>query len=144
MKEKDKEPIDNGMFESLLVLQGTCTFHFDYCELTVHCTCENNLTYMWQSLVETEGYSVMYFDRIVVFEEPYHCTSVTGGAHTHCLHSLDIHIYIYEACMSPAFNGSSTIRRFKHSDAIKIRDLRFLHGTATHVLLDIAITPVLE
>ena len=27
---------------------------------------------------------------------------------------------IYEARMSPALNGSSAIRRFKHSDAIKI------------------------
>ena len=29
---------------------------------------------------------------------------------------------IYEARMSPALNGSSAIRRFKHSDTIEIRD----------------------
>ena len=29
---------------------------------------------------------------------------------------------IYEAHMSPAFNGSSAIRHFKHSNAIKIRN----------------------
>ena len=28
-------------------------------------------TYMWQSHVEIEGYSVAYFDRIVAFEAPY-------------------------------------------------------------------------
>ena len=28
--------------------------------------------YMWQSHVEIEGYSDMYFDRIAVFEVPYH------------------------------------------------------------------------
>ena len=27
---------------------------------------------MWQSRVETEGYSVAYFDRIAAFEAPYH------------------------------------------------------------------------
>ena len=27
--------------------------------------------YMWQSRAEIEGYSVAYFDRIAVFEEPY-------------------------------------------------------------------------
>ena len=38
--------------------------------------------YMWQSHVEIEGYSVAYFDRIVVFEAPYRWTSAKGGAHT--------------------------------------------------------------
>ena len=28
--------------------------------------------YMWQSHVEIEGYSDVYFDRIAVFEVPYH------------------------------------------------------------------------
>ena len=36
--------------------------------------------------------------------------------------SLDIHASIYEARMSPALNGSSAIRCFKHSNVIKIRD----------------------
>ena len=29
------------------------------------------IVYMWQSRVEIEGYSVMYFDRIAAFEVPY-------------------------------------------------------------------------
>ena len=38
---------------------------------------------MWQSHVEIEGYSVVYFNDIAVFEVPYHWTSVKGGgAHT--------------------------------------------------------------
>ena len=37
---------------------------------------------MWQSRVEIKGYSVVYFDRIAVFEAPYRWTSVNGGAHT--------------------------------------------------------------
>ena len=28
--------------------------------------------YMWQSRVEIEGYSVVYFNRIAAFEVPYH------------------------------------------------------------------------
>ena len=39
-------------------------------------------TYMWQSRVEFEGYSVAYFDCIVAFEAPYRWTSAKGGAHT--------------------------------------------------------------
>ena len=39
------------------------------------------VTYMWQSRVEIEGYSVAYFDRIVAFEAPYRSTFVKGGAH---------------------------------------------------------------
>ena len=37
---------------------------------------------MWQSRVEIEDYSVVYFNRIVAFEVPYRWTSVKGGAHT--------------------------------------------------------------
>ena len=42
---------------------------------------------------------------------------------------------IYEAHVSTALNGSSAIRRFKHSDAIEIRDgitFDFYTGAATH------------
>ena len=35
---------------------------------------------MWQSRVEIEDYSVVYFDHITVFEVPYR---IKGGAHTH-------------------------------------------------------------
>ena len=37
---------------------------------------------MWQSHVEIEGYSDVYFNRIAVFEAPYRWTAVKGGAHT--------------------------------------------------------------
>ena len=30
-----------------------------------------NSIHVWQSCVEIDGYSVMYFDRIAVFEVPY-------------------------------------------------------------------------
>ena len=36
---------------------------------------------MWQSHVEIEGYSVVYFNRIAMFEALYHWTSIKGGAH---------------------------------------------------------------
>ena len=39
-------------------------------------------TYMWQSRVEIDDYSVAYFDHIAVFEAPYRWTSVKGEAHT--------------------------------------------------------------
>ena len=42
---------------------------------------EQDPHYMWQSRVEVEGYSVVYFDRIAVFEEAYCCTSIKGRAH---------------------------------------------------------------
>ena len=38
--------------------------------------------HMWQSRVEIKGYSVVYFDQIAGFEEPYQWTFVKGGAHT--------------------------------------------------------------
>ena len=49
---------------------------------------------MWQSCVEIEGYSVAYFD----------------------------HFTAFEAHMISALNGSSAIRRFKHSNAIEIHN----------------------
>ena len=51
-------------------------------------------------------YSVAYFDRIAVFEAPYHWTSVKGGAHTCFVDAWRI----YKVPLSPAFNGSSAIR----------------------------------
>ena len=47
--------------------------------------------------------------------------------------------YIYEARMSPALNGNSAIWRFKHSNAIKIRDgitFDFYTGLP-HILLSV-------
>ena len=46
---------------------------------------------MWQSCVEIEGYSVMYFDRIAAFEAPYRRTSARGVAHMRFVDSSDIH-----------------------------------------------------
>ena len=46
---------------------------------------------MWQSHVEIEGYSVVYFDYIAAFEVPYRWTSIKGGAHMRFVDSLDIH-----------------------------------------------------
>ena len=77
-------------------------------------------TYMWQSRVEIEGYSVAYFDHIAVFEAMYRWTPVKGGAHT-CF----VDAWISNESMkhtSPALNRSSVIWRFEGSDAIKICD----------------------
>ena len=41
---------------------------------------------------------------------------------SYALRRLIRYSYIYEARMSPALNGNSAIRHFKHSDAIEIRD----------------------
>ena len=83
---------------------------------------------MWQSHVDIEGYSIMYFDRIAAFETAYRWTSIMGGAHIDFIDSLDTHAStkhiwappLMEAHMSSALNGSSAIRRFKHSNTIKI------------------------
>ena len=46
---------------------------------------------MWQSCVEIEGYSVVYFNCIAAFKAPYCWTSVKGGAYMCFVDSLDIH-----------------------------------------------------
>ena len=45
----------------------------------------------WQSCVEIESYSVVYFHCIAAFEALYHWTPIKGGAHVHFVDSLDIH-----------------------------------------------------
>ena len=50
---------------------------------------------------------------VEITELPY----AKGGAHAHTLRRC---IYIYEAHMSPALNGSSAIRRFKGSNVIEM------------------------
>ena len=72
---------------------------------------------MWQSCVEIEGYFVMYFDRIAVFEAPYCWTSVKGEAHMCFVDSLDIHASTKHIWALPR---SSAIQHFKHSNVIKI------------------------
>ena len=44
------------------------------------------------------------------------------GRRSYALRKLIRYSCIYEACMSPALNGSSAIRRFERSVAIEIRD----------------------
>ena len=76
---------------------------------------------VWESCVEIEYYSVVYFDRITTFKAPYLRTSVKGrgsNARHNCVDSCRIHT----ARLSPALNGSSEIRRFERSDAIEIRN----------------------
>ena len=69
---------------------------------------------MWQSHVEIEGYSVVYFDCIAELWK------VKGEAHV--LRRFIRYSRICEARMSPALNGSSVIRRFKHSNTVEICD----------------------
>ena len=40
------------------------------------------ITHMWQSRVEIEHCSIVYFDHITAFEVLKHSTSIMGGAHT--------------------------------------------------------------
>ena len=63
-------------------------------------------------------YSVAYFNRITAFKAPYLRTSIRGGAQTRRVDSCRI----YTACLKPALNGRSEIRRFERSDAIAIRN----------------------
>ena len=46
---------------------------------------------VWQSRVEIEDYSIVYFDCVAAFKVPYHRTSVEGEAHMRFIGSLDIH-----------------------------------------------------
>ena len=66
----------------------------------VAATCSSNV-YMWQSHVEIEGYSVMYFDHIATFKVLYRWTSVKGGAHTHFMDSLDVHAFMNRVWAPP-------------------------------------------
>ena len=54
-------------------------------------TCTGHMmSYMWQSRVEIEHYSVVYFNHITVFEVLWRGTSVRGGAHTRCINVVSI------------------------------------------------------
>ena len=80
-------------------------------------------TYVWQPHVEIEGYSVAYFNRIAVFEAPYHWTSVKGGAHT-CF----VVAWISNESMKLIW---TVLRRKPCDQKTRQNNLRFLHGTAT-------------
>ena len=73
---------------------------------------------MWQSQVEIEHYSVVYFDRITAFKVLYRRTSIKGGADMHCVNVVSIHKFT----QSPSLNGSSVLEHFKRSNGIEIRN----------------------
>ena len=73
---------------------------------------------MWQSQVEIEHYSIVYFDRITVFKALYRRTSVKRGAGMHCVNVVSIH----EFTQSPSLNGSSALECFKRCNVIEIRN----------------------
>ena len=45
---------------------------------------------MWQSRLEIEHYSVVYFNSIAAFEALQRRTSVKGGAHARCVNVVSI------------------------------------------------------
>ena len=71
---------------------------------------------MWQSRVEIEGYSVLYFDCIAAFEASYRWTSVKGGAHMHFLDLLDIHASMKRDKPSPWRKFSDTALQTQKCD----------------------------
>ena len=73
--------------------------------------------HLWESRVEIESYSVMYFDRIAPSEAPYRWTSGKGRAHMHFIEH-----YIFMHLQSMYEPGNSVIWSFKHSNMIQIRD----------------------
>ena len=60
---------------------------------------------MWQSQVEIEQYSIVYFNRVR-----------NSVMHCQCLNTL----HVYAVHMSPALNGSSALQRFEGGNAIEI------------------------
>ena len=73
---------------------------------------------MWQSQVEIQHYSVVYFNCITAFEVLYHRTSIKGGADMRCVNVVSIH----EFTQSSSLNRSSALEHFKRSNAIEIRN----------------------
>ena len=53
-------------------------------------------TYMWQSWVEIEHYSVAYFAHIAVFKALLRETSIKGGAHTCWVNSSTIATFAHD------------------------------------------------
>jgi len=58
--------------------------------LSSHIIIQDTNGYIWQSRVEIEHYSVVYFAHIAAFEALYCRTSVKGGAHTHWVNVASI------------------------------------------------------
>ena len=80
--------------------------------------CVPRTSEVWQSRVQVKGYSVVYFDHIAAF---YRWTSINGVAHT-CFVDAWIPNEISKHVWATVLNGSSAIRHFEGSDAIKISD----------------------
>ena len=76
---KGQQKLFEGIFSSCSCLSCSCLSYM------------TEVIYMWQSRVEIEGYSVVYFVCIAAFKAPYHWTSIKGGAHTRFVDSLAIH-----------------------------------------------------
>ena len=121
---------DRGFLVTRLVHTGVVILSYlkraeiYFCTLRscVLCYCRH----LWQSHVEIEDYSVMFFNHTAVFEVSYCSTSIKGGGHTYvctcflmCECLMSPHTSPH---MSPTLNESSAIQRFECSDAIEIRD----------------------
>ena len=97
---------------------------------------------MWQSHVEIEDYSVVYFDRIAMFKAPYRWSSVKGGAHTRFVDSLDIHASTKHIWAPPLTEVSDTVLWTQRCDRnTRQNNLRFLHGTATYAAVKEIVRP---
>ena len=85
---------------------------------------------MWQYCVEIEGYSVVYFDRIAMFEAPYRWTSVKDGGHM-CFVDAWISNKSTKCIWAPPL---TEVQRYGTLNTANMRqnNLPFLHGTATH------------
>ena len=79
-----------------------------------HTTHTHN-THMWQSRVEIEHYSIVYFERITALKALYCSAFIKGGTHA-CYVDFDAALQH----MSPALNGSTALQRCEHDNAVEI------------------------
>ena len=75
---------------------------------------------MWQSHVEIEGYSIVYFNRIAAFEALYRWTSFKGGADMRFVDLLDVHASTKHVWAPPStevqwYGASKIIMRSKYA-----------------------------
>ena len=94
------------------------------------------ISHMWQSQVEIKHHSVAYFDHITVTVRSAKTQYFRYGWGSYSLCKLMNTWHIYTARMSPTANGSSVLKRFKHSNAIEIRNgtmFNFYLGPVPHI-----------
>ena len=91
------------------------------------------VSYMWQSYVEIEHYS------IALFQPHYRVLNAAAqnfdqGQSSYVLHQLIRHSCTYAAHMSPALKGSYVLQRFERGNAVKIcNDIMFdIYTELTH------------